>query len=547
MVTVAETLKILLVEDNPADAKFLKINLEENLPGQFEMVHETYLAEALQTLSQHPFDIILLDLSLPDSNGFETLTRMAVAAPQVPIVVLTGLDDEEMARQALQSGAQDYLLKGNRNREALLRAMRFAIERHQSQKNLVQQLEKMAFRDPLTGLLNRRGLQKALLDEMAGPKFNGKNFFALLVGVNNFKGILDTLGRQAGDTVLREVSHILKAGLPLGTHLGWLWGDEFMALIPQSRAAAAATVAENLRAEIADKPIPCSSKPFHVSVGVGVVLVPETVTTIDELSNHAHFLLDQSKLGQKSKIACSWDQESLFGLMAAPPLPGGAPQNRFYVDPKPIYRLADNRQAGYELTIHTLMPGFEKPEDFFRLCMRANVLSLMDFQALRACTDYAGTLDPDLRYHFNLFPSTLADIPTGDLLACLPDSRKTHSLFFIEVDVKKILGDPSYLLEPLRALKRGGVGIVLDGVDLLSNALESLLVLEPQAVKLAKGFVEGIEGDASKVHYLKRFLKMTAGLGVEVFVEGVQNLSQLEVLRGLGVPYGQGPAWKRLE
>ncbi|HJT24363.1 MAG TPA: diguanylate cyclase [bacterium] len=545
MVATEEPLKILLVEDNPADAKFLKVSLEENMPGQFELVQETYLGEALQTLSQNPFDIVFLDLSLPDASGFETLTRTAVAAPDVPIVVLTGLDNDEMASQALQAGAQDYLVKGQKDRSALLRSMRYAIERHQSQKNLVQQLEKMAFRDPLTGLLNRRGLQKALTDEMAGPKFDGKNFFALLVGIDNFKTILDTLGRQAGDMVLREVAASLGACLPSKAHLGWLWGDEFMALLPDSRAAEAAFLAEKLRSAVSEKAVSWSSKPLRLSVGVGVVLVPETMTTIDELSNHAHFLLEQSKLGEKNKVSLSWDQEAHYRFPKADSSAGAA-QSRFYVDPKPIYRISDNRQVGCEFTIRTQFPGFENPEDFFRLCMRANVLSLMDFQALKTCADFSTTLDPDLRFHFNLFPSTLVDIPTGDLLSCLAELGEGRKIFF-EINTKRILGDPSYLLEALRNLRKGGVGIVLDEIGMGSNSLESLLVLEPHAIKLARGLVEGIEASPAKVRYLKRFLKMTGALGTEVFVEGVHHLSELEILKELGIPYGQGMAWKRLE
>lgn len=546
MIDAEVPLRILLVEDNPADAKFLKVSLEENMPGQFHLVQETYLGEALQTLAQTPFDIILLDLSLPDANGFETLTRTAVAAPDVPIVVLTGLDNDEVAFQSLQAGAQDYLIKGQKDRGALLRSMRYAIERHQSQKNLVQQLEKMAFRDPLTGLLNRRGLQKGLTDEMASPKFDGKNLFALLVGVDNFKVILDTLGRQAGDTVLREVALVMGSTLPPKARLGWLWGDEFMILLPDSKAAEAAFHAEKLRSEIADKQITWSSKPLRVSVGVGVVLVPETVTTIDELSNHAHFLLEQSKIGDKNKVSLSWDQEASYLRLPKADSAAGAAQSRFFVDPNPIYRLSDNHQVGCEFTIRTQFPGFEKPEDFFRLCMRANVLSLMDLQALKACADSSKSMDPDLRFHFNLFPSTLVDIPTSDLLSCLPGLQEGHKVF-IEIGANRILGDPSYLLEPLQTLRKAGVGIALDELSSSTNSMESLLVLEPQAVKLTRGLVEGIEASPAKVRYLKRFLKMTAGLGVEVFVEGVQHLSELEILKELGIPYGQGTAWKRLE
>ena len=546
MVAATDVLKILLVEDNPADAKFLKVSLEENMPGQFELVHETYLREALQTLSQTPFDVILLDLSLPDAGGFETLTRTSVAAPDVPIVVMTGLDDEEMARQALQAGAQDYLVKGQKDRASLLRSLRYAIERHASQKNLVSRLEKMAFRDSLTGLLNRRGLQKALSDEMASAGFDGKNLFSLLVGINDFKSILDSQGRQAGDMVLKEVASKLKSHLPGRSHLGWLWGDEFLALLPGFKAGEAAFHAEKIRADIAESPVQWSSKTLRLSVGVGVVLVPETITTIDELSNHAHFLLDQSKFGDKNKVVCSWDTENAYRRLSAPEPVGGTALSRFYVDFQPIYRLSDNHQVGREFFIRARLPGFEKPEDFFRLCARANVLSLVDFQALKACADFSGSMEPDLRLHFPLFPSTLMDIPSQDLLSCLPSPPESRPLY-VEISQRRITGEPFHLLEPLQCLKKAGVKIALKEVGFGSSNLESLLVLEPQVLKASKSIVEGIGESPTKARVLKRMLKMAEGLGAEMMVEGVQHPSDIEVLRDLGVPYGQGTAWKRLE
>jgi len=125
-----ESQRILLVEDNPADAQIIRAALEASPAARFTLVHVERLSDALTRLAEEPFAVVLLDLSLPDSWGFATISRIQERAPEIPIVVLTGLDDEEVAVKAVQEGAQDYLVKGQLSSSTLLRALQYAIERH---------------------------------------------------------------------------------------------------------------------------------------------------------------------------------------------------------------------------------------------------------------------------------------------------------------------------------------------------------------------------------------------------------------------------------
>jgi signal transduction histidine kinase len=121
-------IKILLVEDNPGDVRLLREALAE-VGGKFELTVVDQLAPALQRLAAAPFDVLLLDLGLPDSEGLATLAAVRRQALSVPVVVLTGLQDEDAAVRALRDGAQDYLIKGQADGNLLWRALRYAIER----------------------------------------------------------------------------------------------------------------------------------------------------------------------------------------------------------------------------------------------------------------------------------------------------------------------------------------------------------------------------------------------------------------------------------
>jgi signal transduction histidine kinase len=126
-------LQVLLVEDNAGDARLLQEMFSKEKAGSFELTHFLRMSEAVVHLAKGGVDIVLLDMGLPDGHGLDTVRRAHAAAPGVPMIVLTGLDDEALAAEAMKAGAQDYLIKGQIENRALPRALRHAIERHRMQ------------------------------------------------------------------------------------------------------------------------------------------------------------------------------------------------------------------------------------------------------------------------------------------------------------------------------------------------------------------------------------------------------------------------------
>jgi len=128
-----KNLHVLVVEDNTADAVLLRQMFQKEATDSFHLVHLKTLAEALVHLEQGETDIVLLDLGLPDGHGIDTIRRVKAIAPELPVIVLTGLEDEVLAARAMKEGAQDYLIKGQIENRALPRALRHAVERHRLQ------------------------------------------------------------------------------------------------------------------------------------------------------------------------------------------------------------------------------------------------------------------------------------------------------------------------------------------------------------------------------------------------------------------------------
>lgn len=132
-----DQLAVLLIEDDPDDAALIREYLEKSIRKPHVLVHASRLANAFEHLDRAAFDVILLDLGLPDTLGFEGFEKVHAHVPGTPIIVLTGRDDDAFAIQAVQKGAQDYLIKGWVNSALLARAVRYAIER----QKLLTQLE----------------------------------------------------------------------------------------------------------------------------------------------------------------------------------------------------------------------------------------------------------------------------------------------------------------------------------------------------------------------------------------------------------------------
>ena len=149
--------RLLLLEDSPADARLIRRFLSELEKPRFVVQHEIRLEDALQYLIERSVDVVLLDLSLPDSQGLETFRTFSVSHPALPIVVLTGTDDDDMAQQAVAAGAQDYIGKAHLDVYLLSRAIRYAIQRKQNE------LERERLIDELQQALDQVRTLEALL------------------------------------------------------------------------------------------------------------------------------------------------------------------------------------------------------------------------------------------------------------------------------------------------------------------------------------------------------------------------------------------------
>jgi signal transduction histidine kinase len=191
-------LQILLVEDNAGDVRLLREMFSKEKRGAFQLTHLLRMSEAETHLAKGGVDIVLLDLGLPDGHGLDTVRRAHAAAPEVPVIVLTGLEDEALAAEAMNAGAQDYLIKGQIENRALPRALRHAVERHRMQtETALIRTNQMQFKDEFLSHVSH---------ELRSPLTAVRQFVTILL--DGLAGELNMEQRQHLEIVLRNVKQL---------------------------------------------------------------------------------------------------------------------------------------------------------------------------------------------------------------------------------------------------------------------------------------------------------------------------------------------------
>jgi len=238
-----DQLRILLIEDSVADVQIVKRALDAAMPEAYGLNVAATLEESLSLLGKVFFDIALLDRTLPDVDGFSGLHRLHSFAPDLPVVFLTGHQDDRFAFDAIRSGAQDYLFKDNVDGHMIKRTIQYAILRKQFEGILVMR----GNYDPLTGLANRTLFESRVDMARARMKRNGRAFAVLYLNIDGFKPINEALGHAVGDDLLRQFSHRLKSAFRPYDTLARFAGDDFAILVEDlSNIAAAETVARKI-------------------------------------------------------------------------------------------------------------------------------------------------------------------------------------------------------------------------------------------------------------------------------------------------------------
>jgi diguanylate cyclase (GGDEF)-like protein/PAS domain S-box-containing protein len=660
-----KALRVLLVEDNPGDAELVRERLDAGQIDSFEVVWDETLEAARGSLAGGGFDLVLLDLSLADSQGMETFRSVHEQAPEVPIVILTGRDDENVAVQSLQEGGQDYLVKGQASAPLMARMIRHAVERKRAELALLRsedryrilfetiphpicifaeptraflavnqaamtfygftkqefqgmslldlfaaedlegvrswldekprgaclrtrhrrkdgklvdveitrgvvdfaeelamfaiitdvserreaekRLEYQASHDALTDLPNRAFL-RSQVERMIAPRDaqDGTPFAFLLLDLDRFKEINDTLGHCYGDWVLQHLCPRLRGCVRRTDTVARLGGDEFAILLPSATTREARLIVEKME-EALRAPFLVGGHTLVVGASIGISLYPEHGRDWDTLMQRADIAMYEAKRALCGHLFYSEDQshDRVEQLELTSELRRALEADELELHYQPKLDLETLRVSGVEALIRWQHPrrGLLPAARIIGLAEHAGLIKLLGHWVFaKAATQSMGwsRMGIDLEIAINLTAANLQDTKLVQEVIDYLSGPDSHSLrLILELTESAMLADPEHSKLVLDRLHATGVKISIDDFGTGYSSLAYLKELPVDEVKIDQSFVQGM-GNSRESSIVRTIIELGHNLGLRVVAEGVECGPTLERLTDLGCDVAQG-------
>jgi diguanylate cyclase (GGDEF)-like protein len=530
----------------------------------FDVAVAGRLADCVAAVARDRPACILLDLGLPDADGVEGLERLRIVAPDVPVVVLTGTDDESVGLQALQSGAQDYLVKGRVDGQVLARSVRYAIERMQSE----QRLHFLAFHDPLTELANRAlfadRLQVALTHaQRRAPHAGGRRNVpaaaarttpaVLVIDLDHFKGVNDSLGHSSGDVLLRSVADRLRAVVRPSDTVARLGGDEFAILCEGATAAEVAGVAQRV-IDVLSAPVVLDGSQAFVGASVGVAMAPANSTDADGLVRDADIAMYRAKATGRGRFVIF--QEHMRTVVrerhaTSTALHGALERDEFRLVYQPAVDLRSGRICGVEALLRWEEPtkGLLSPEAFLTTAEETGLIVPIGAWVLRAALEQAACWAENfprrgpLTLSVNLSGRQIAEPDIVDVIARALAKARVEPMSIrlcLEITETVLLEDLEVMARRLAALKALGVQIAVDDFGTGYSSLSYLQHLPVDILKIDQAFVAGLSHGGKDLAIIRSLIDLGRRMDLTIVAEGVETAQQLAALRELDCDIAQG-------
>jgi diguanylate cyclase (GGDEF)-like protein len=550
-VQIVGTLRVLTIEDNPGDARLVRAMLSEAAPGDVAVEVAPRLATGVRDLLEGGFDCVLLDLSLPDADGLDGLTQLRAVAADVPVVVLSGRADEQLAMRAVQEGAQDYLVKGEVDGRLLYRSITYAIERKRAEVQLAHQ----ALHDQLTHLPNR-----ALFLDRLGQALTrlGRRRSALAVifcDLDRFKVVNDSLGHDAGDRLLVDVAARLSGVLRAGDTAARFGGDEFVILCEDiTGEQQAIEVAERL-AEALRAPFMLGTEEVFVHTSMGIALASDAGARPEALIRDADAAMYRAK-DRGGGIYEVFDDalraRAVHRLQVEHALHRAIDRGELEVHYQPQVRMATGALCGVEALVRWRHPerGLLAPDHFIPAAEETGLIHALGLHVLEVACRQAATWQAGgpagVQMSVNLSPRQCLHPDLVPMVAdVLASTGADPALLCLEVTETAVMEDLTAMGGVLQSLKSLGLTLAIDDFGTGYSSLRALQRLPFDVVKIDRSFVSGLHLSDQEAAIVAAVISLSHALGLRTVAEGVEEVAQVERLRGLGCDVGQGYHYAR--
>lgn len=556
---VAQENIFLMAEDNSRDAELFSEMLIKASKGRFRIVCVDSFEKTMEALHNDQYKALILDFNLPGSEGFDNLRRLSSSHPELPIVVLTGLDDDDIAKESFQLGVQDFLSKQHINPEIFIRAIKSAVERKTIEQQLKQaleqsvflnkQLDSMAREDPVTKIPNRWYFCEATERAIVSADRMNHKFAVLYLDLDEFKRVNDTFGHDIGDQVLKTVASRVKHVLRSEDTLARIGGDEFAVLLDKMKDVVFAyPIARNIYNSIC-KPMRIRNIDISLSVSIGVAVYPES-NSVDNLLRHADIAMYEAKNNKDYFVhfyTKHHDKVCQRRLALENNLITNLNLDEFNVHYQTIVDAKTHQSIAVEALLrwHSRELGSCKPDEFIPIAEWSDCIhTLSDFvlsqslELLRSLLSQGQTIQ---KVAVNIGGKQFADRQLAKrILNRIDEMEILPEYLCLEITERQIIDNIGQCQVQLEFLKARGVRIALDDYGTGFSSIAHLKQLPIDIIKIDRSLISHIDSNMQNQALTAGIIEMAHRLNIEVTGEGIERPQEADILSELDCDYLQG-------
>jgi diguanylate cyclase (GGDEF)-like protein len=532
-------LSVLLIEDSREDAERL---VDVLVAGGYSVEAERVETRAaLQAaLARRAWDLVITDYVMPGLSGASVLRTVREHDADQPLVVVSGFPGEDLAVSAMKHGADDYVMKSELRRlvPAARRALLEAAARRERTR-ADRRNAHLAYHDSLTDLPNRLLLADRLRQSVAAAHRDRQPMTVLVMDLDGFKEINDTLGHEAGDRVLRQVAERLRARLREVDTVARLGGDEFAVVLPSTDVHGAERTARKLLEDLA-QPIAIGARPIAVRASIGIARFPEDGSTGDTLLRHADLAMYLAKADGSSVevYRMNGGGRTHRRLEISGDLPEAIGRGQFFLEYQPVLHLRTGAVISVEALVrwNHLKYGRLLPGEFIDLAEQVDAIdALTAFVVDRALQDWQ--IAPPITVAVNLSPRCLNDPQLPQQMAKLLRARETPPSM-LALEITESFAPSDRAMRCLARLHEMGIRLAVDDFGAGNSSLRQLRRLPVDELKLDRSFVADLETGDDVL--MRSSVMLAHNLGLSVVAKGVESETARDQLLACHCDAAQG-------
>lgn len=557
----AEEKSFLVAEDNPADAELIKIMLDQVFNDDCSITHVESFQSLLEALEENAFSTLILDMTLPDRSGVMNITEISQKYPTLPIVVLTGQEDYELAVSSLKEGAQDFLSKNRITADSLAHSLHYAKSQKKAELELQSSLEETAERnthlenvarhDSLTKLPNRHYFMETAERILSRAERQEKQVALLYYDLNGFKKINDTYGHLAGDELLIQVSNRVNDIVRTSDLLARIGGDEFVIItdIFDSKRETYHFIKRILGRF--DAPFEIDGHSIICKPSIGIAFYPEA-DNLEMLIKQADTAMYEAKRSPNSfacfyteKMAAHYSRSQKIEMELKYALDNAEVKAWF----QPVFNVEHPGEVSVEALArwHSPLLGWVNPKDFIPLAEHSPAINELSHEMVKNSFSFYEYSNTELsasaatKISINVCASQLTDPNFVSLFTSwVKESQIPPQVICLELSEQQLVHSGEACIPQLKALQSNGFHIALDNFGTGKSSLTHLLDYPLDVIKLDRQIIADIDKNVRNQALIGGILETSHRLGMKVVAEGIELESEYETMVELGCDYIQG-------